>query len=332
MEDENGIELSLGLSCGGSAGKSKGKDGSSDLKTEEGDNSKSTTNVKHFLHLSIEKLDSNVPQRGDLGIQQQENFWTDLGKCSGKEVDVSTDTTLGNSSQFTRYQELWTANNNRSAEVVEDISDPHETGGKLWPEASHKRKMPFEEIKHQKKHESEVESADSQAVQVPHSSSEALAYEGKASELAKGVGNQHNTSEEVGTCSSSHVEDEAKGNNNVIFMPKEISDQQPVVEGFTHEGSAIRSGIASSLKFGGCGSYPDLPWVSATGPGPNGRTISGVTYKYGKNQIRVVCACHGSHMSSEEFIQHANSDAPNPENNTGLASFPGSNPATSTQS
>ncbi|KAL2533152.1 AFP2 [Abeliophyllum distichum] len=87
---------------------------------------------------------------------------------------------------------------------------------------------------------------------------------------------------------------------------------------------AIRPGIAADLKFGGCGSCPNLPWVSTTGSGPNGKTISGVTYKYSPTQIRIVCACHGSHMSPEEFVQHASEE--NPESGTGLPSFPSSAP------
>ncbi|OVA20275.1 Ninja [Macleaya cordata] len=131
---------------------------------------------------------------------------------------------------------------------------------------------------------------------LPHSSSQAL----PESELAKGSGKQQ--VREEGT-----------------------------VDGLRHEGSAIRPGVAPGFKFGGCGSYPDLPWVSTAGPNPDGRTISGVTYRY-DNQMRIVCACHGSHMSPEEFVLHASADQPNPESNAGLASFPDNSPAASAQS
>ncbi|KAI3910855.1 hypothetical protein MKW98_022542 [Papaver atlanticum] len=114
---------------------------------------------------------------------------------------------------------------------------------------------------------------------------------------------------------------------------KQQAREDSSVEHHRHEGSIIKSGMAPGLKFGGCGSYPDLPWVSTTGPSPNGRTISGVTYKYDKNQMRIVCACHGTHMSPEEFVLHASSsDKPNPDNNAGLASFPNNSPAASAKS
>ncbi|KAJ4958799.1 hypothetical protein NE237_025910 [Protea cynaroides] len=161
-----------------------------------------------------------------------------------------------------------------------------------------------------------------------HSSSEASPYGVLASESAKGSGKQH-TSGEGGAISSSQTEDLVKG-NRMIFRPKEASDQS-AVDGFPYEGSAIRPGIAAGLKFGGHGSYPDLPWVSTTGPGPNGRTISGVTYRYNKNQVRIVCACHGTRMTPEEFIQHASADQHNPENSTGFVSFPNGNPAASAE-
>ncbi|KAK9269754.1 hypothetical protein L1049_001532 [Liquidambar formosana] len=166
------------------------------------------------------------------------------------------------------------------------------------------------------------------AMQVPPpNSSEALLYDGRASELTKGDGKQHAVEEG----SSSQTEDDVKG-NNMIFKSKDASDQ-PTSEVFPYESLAIRPGITPGLKFGGCGSYPNLPWVSTTGRGPNGRTISGVPYNYNGNQIRIVCACHGSHMSPEEFVRHASEEhAANPDAGNGLASFPNSNPAASAQS
>ncbi|XBI89039.1 hypothetical protein VPH35_026918 [Triticum aestivum] len=82
----------------------------------------------------------------------------------------------------------------------------------------------------------------------------------------------------------------------------------------------------------GSGSYPDLPWVSTTGIGPNGRTISGVTYNFGKNEVKIVCACHGTHMTPEEFMRHASMDAMSQENNATMSAFPVRNQAASAQS
>lgn len=158
---------------------------------------------------------------------------------------------------------------------------------------------------------------------VPSGSPATLTY--STLDAMKGSGAKH-----AGEASTYQAESEGKG-NSIIFKPKETNSQH-VGEGFAQEGSAIRPGIAPNVKFGGCGSYPDLPWVSTTGSGPNGKTISGVTYKYNKDQIKIVCACHGSHMTPEEFVQHANADTPVLENNTGLGTLSSSNPAASAHS
>ncbi|KAL3625466.1 hypothetical protein CASFOL_030920 [Castilleja foliolosa] len=130
--------------------------------------------------------------------------------------------------------------------------------------------------------------------------------------------------------SSSHTE-----GNTATHQTKDSSDHPKAADSSPNEFPAIRPGIAADLKFGGCGSYPNLPWVSTTGQGPNGRTISGVTYKYSPTQIRIVCACHGTHMSPEEFVRHASAEDSNIID-VGAAltpsPLPGSNPSASAQS
>uniref|UniRef100_A0A803NT41 Ninja-family protein n=1 Tax=Cannabis sativa TaxID=3483 RepID=A0A803NT41_CANSA len=160
---------------------------------------------------------------------------------------------------------------------------------------------------------------------ISHNSSEAAQHEGRTSERPKGDIKQHTT--EGG--SSSQAED-GKGSSTNL-RGKDAPDRSSA-DGSTLEFSTIKPGIHADVKFGGSGSLPNLPWVSTTAPGPNGRTISGVTYKYNANQIRIVCACHGSHMSPEEFVRHASEDPGNSESGTGLTTFPNNNPAASAQS
>ncbi|XP_021741461.1 ninja-family protein mc410-like isoform X2 [Chenopodium quinoa] len=116
--------------------------------------------------------------------------------------------------------------------------------------------------------------------------------------------------------SSSQVEGDAKGRGS----------------SFPSEYPAIRPGIASEMNFGGSGSFPNLPWVSTTSPGPNGKTISGVTYKYNATQIKIVCACHGVHMSPEEFVRHATEEEQTPVTTPNLTSLRSTNPTTSAKS
>lgn len=161
---------------------------------------------------------------------------------------------------------------------------------------------------------------------ISHKPSESTQFDVRVVELGKSYRKQQ-VGEEG---SSSHTEGDLK-ENNAIHQVKDVSDQ-PRAESLPSEFPAIRPGITADLKFGGCGSYPNLPWVSTTGSGPNGRTISGVTYKYSPTQIKIVCACHGSHMSPDEFIQHASEENNSTDAGTGLTSISGSNPAASAQS
>ncbi|KAM7491939.1 hypothetical protein LguiA_034860 [Lonicera macranthoides] len=135
-------------------------------------------------------------------------------------------------------------------------------------------------------------------------------YDGRPLERAKGNG------------SSSQREDCVKRSSTIARATDGPNQASPV----------IRPGIAADVKFGGCGSFPNLPWVSTTGPGPNGRTISGVMYRYSATQLRIVCACHGSHLSPKEFILHASEEQASPGTCSGLPTIPTSNPATSAQS
>ncbi|XP_075509765.1 ninja-family protein mc410 isoform X1 [Primulina tabacum] len=160
---------------------------------------------------------------------------------------------------------------------------------------------------------------------IAHKTFESTQYDGRAIEHGKTNGKQHVRDEG----SISLAEGDLTG-NNITHHVKDTSD--PKAESFPSEYPAIRPGIAADLKFGGCGTYPNLPWVSTTDPSPNGRTISGVTYRYSPTQIRIVCACHGSHMSPEGFIRHASEENSTPESGTGLASLPNSNPAASAHS
>ncbi|KAH0664444.1 hypothetical protein KY290_029464 [Solanum tuberosum] len=49
-----------------------------------------------------------------------------------------------------------------------------------------------------------------------------------------------------------------------------------------------------------------MPCVSATGNGPNGKTINGLLCKYdNKMEINIVCVCHGKSFSPSQFVEHA---------------------------
>ncbi|KAL6534917.1 hypothetical protein OROGR_013592 [Orobanche gracilis] len=176
-------------------------------------------------------------------------------------------------------------------------------------------------------HDSQIDSQKLTQAVISHKLSESTRYDESAEEHGQSYLKQQLGEEG----SSSHTGD-PEGNTTYHHV-QDSSDQPRAAESNPCEFPTIRAGIAVGLKIGGCGSYPNLPWVSTTGQGPNGRTISGVTYKYSPTQLRIVCACHGSHMSPDEFVQHAAAEEKNTRDaGTGLALYPSSNPATSAQS
>ncbi|KAL6848651.1 hypothetical protein ACP4OV_021234 [Aristida adscensionis] len=159
-----------------------------------------------------------------------------------------------------------------------------------------------------------LETSSSWAFGAPPQALSSFTVKDKAEQTGTKQADDGKKPQEIGASSSAPLEEEKKTDR-----------------GFPLMGSAIRPGIAPNVKFGGSGSYPDLPWVSTTGTGPNGRTISGVTYKFGRNEVKIVCACHGTHMTPGEFIRHANADAPGQENSANLPAFPVGNQAASAE-
>ncbi|KAJ1393537.1 Jas TPL-binding domain [Sesbania bispinosa] len=421
MEDEHGLELSLGLSCGGSSVKPKSKDGSSsDTRTEEF--VRSGKMVDEFKNIFDDDPLVTVTRRTG-SSKPEENFFSDLSKA--KEEDTSLN--------------FWVADSNKPVQIEEDKQ----------LETRNKRKMTFDEMNHQKKHEADVyhadlhdkaktpqismaedgsadENKDVADCEAENSASRPVSRHGDGSKQFISASVSSDASKDVqGVADSSATDFNAEkrftgssekdfkhanltcgasfsvqqGNmmnapyqspvkeSNSIHTPspqisgvmpaatgkhtglqplwglvsrrqqlnlslagrvppvtgkaierskgdgrqrviEEGSSSQPkdmegssstnlrakeVLEQSRGEGSSIvfpiiKPGLAADVKFGGSGSCPNLPWVSTTGSGSNGRTISGVTYRYNTNQIKIVCACHGSHMTPEEFVRHANED------------------------
>lgn len=141
MEDENGIELSLGLSCGGLSAKSKAKNASStDLRIEEGDKgNKLADDFKNFLHPGNQKQDSSTGSQRSDSAKPKENFFNDLTKAN-VDADASVDL---------NGKGVWESSN-KSTEF--DSEKRAESGSK--------RRTFFEEINPQKKHERETHYTD----------------------------------------------------------------------------------------------------------------------------------------------------------------------------
>lgn len=137
MEEDNGLELSLGLSCGGSSAKSKGKSVcSSDVGTEESDRgSKIIDDFKNFLQGGNQRPDMGPGLLRSGSIKVKENFFNDLSRPH----------TDGDNSLNLKATGIWVMKNESPVDIQEEKQ----------AEVGNKRKMLFEEINCQKKHEGE---------------------------------------------------------------------------------------------------------------------------------------------------------------------------------
>lgn len=81
----------------------------------------------------------------------------------------------------------------------------------------------------------------------------------------------------------------------------EIAGPCPLKETKTDIGKPPKPQLQSQNSL----TLPQMPLVSTTGNGPNGKTINGFLYRYTKSEVSIVCVCHGSTFSPAEFVQHA---------------------------
>ncbi|KAF3534366.1 hypothetical protein DY000_02043706 [Brassica cretica] len=51
--------------------------------------------------------------------------------------------------------------------------------------------------------------------------------------------------------------------------------------------------------------FAQMPCVTSTGNGPEGKTVKGFLHRYTKSEISIICVCHGTSFSPAEFIIHA---------------------------
>ncbi|KAG2242009.1 hypothetical protein Bca52824_096147 [Brassica carinata] len=374
MDDDNGLELSLGLSCGGSA---KGNAGSSSEKhiVQGGDRSaKVIDDFKNFLHPTSQRPPepSSGSQRSDSGQQRPpQNFFNDLSKAPTADAEASTkplwvedDTTrqeAGNKRKFgfpgmndekkkekdlsadptkkTKASHVSNATDEGSTAENEDVAESVVGGGGSSSNLAKEVARPtadanvVDNLAGQRKN-SHVGSGAEEFTTVRNMSYTkpftGLSYSFPAKEsgqhaagtsLTQPTANAGNNlpryvrilTEATAKCEGKQpVAEEGSSEDASEQPPGDNNNNNNISNAFSFDFSAIKPGMAADVKFGGSGARPNLPWVSTTGSGPHGRTISGVTYRYNANQIKIVCACHGSHMSPEEFVRHASEEYVSP--------------------
>ncbi|XP_010540975.1 PREDICTED: AFP homolog 2-like isoform X2 [Tarenaya hassleriana] len=357
MEDNNGLELSLGLSCGGLSGKNKGNNSgnaSDNHKVEGGDisiSSKVIDDLKKFLQSNSQRQDPSSCSRRSDSDKSPQNFFTDLSKAPTADAEASakpfsaedeTQKEAGNKRKFLSLEkknekdvppidlrekkmktshisiatdEGSTAENEDVAESEIGTSDASKKIGQ-WKTGSVPLPLHPIDVPNSPSPLQAKDSGNATSVGQPASSGNLpIVFEYSTVQLP--------TLDKDGvTPSRPPYPDRGMPNSGSSNQAKEAKggarDGNGDETSFPFEFSAIKLGIEAGVKFGGSGSLPNLPWVSTTGSGPHGRTISGVTYRYNPNQIKIVCACHGHHLSPEEFVRHASEELVNPESSIGL--------------
>ncbi|KAL2546648.1 Ninja-family protein AFP1 [Forsythia ovata] len=129
--------------------------------------------------------------------------------------------------------------------------------------------------------------------------------QGKGNYLG-GSGGMQKSMESKGGSSSSMSELESKtfgvSSSGGELSPGSI---QSVREGINQDGGS--SGVVRNRgKEIGTNTVEDMPCVFTKGDGPNGRRVDGILYKYGKGEeVRIMCVCHGTFLSPAQFVEHA---------------------------
>lgn len=103
--------------------------------------------------------------------------------------------------------------------------------------------------------------------------------------------------------------------NEPVDIPGAITDGKSIKLGETKLENQPKKVKVSNGRFqdNGMDVMKQMPSVTTTGDGPNGKRIEGFLYRYTKGQVSIVCVCHGSFLSPAEFVKHAGGkDVENP--------------------
>lgn len=101
-----------------------------------------------------------------------------------------------------------------------------------------------------------------------------------------------------------------KHENGSMAFKKPVGKEIPLPPKFAntkHENRAKKTTLPDycSLKGDVMEILRQMPSVTTTGDGPNGKRIEGFLYKYRSGEVCIVCVCHGSFLTPKEFVMHA---------------------------
>lgn len=95
-----------------------------------------------------------------------------------------------------------------------------------------------------------------------------------------------------------------------MFIPKTTVKEIPLLSKstntkFKNQPKKLNIPNYCSLKGDVMEKLRQMPTVTTTGDGPNGKRIEGFLYKYRSGEVCIVCVCHGNFLTPKEFVIHA---------------------------
>ncbi|KAK7388863.1 hypothetical protein VNO78_23690 [Psophocarpus tetragonolobus] len=88
-----------------------------------------------------------------------------------------------------------------------------------------------------------------------------------------------------------------KAMEEMTLWPSEITECERQAKRLKHVNSYHKSDAMDIMR--------QMPSVATTGDSRTGKRIEGLLYKYKRDQVCIVCVCHGSFLSPTEFVMHA---------------------------
>ncbi|CAH8356348.1 unnamed protein product [Eruca vesicaria subsp. sativa] len=268
-------------------------------------------------------------------VLESSSMATKLGKEEDAEVELELCLSLGGPFKKSQPLEFCMDRKPNAVRCVDDI-DVDLNGGKTNHEINATRRKEREEKEQQRSGgEGECKRIRTECKEVTNGVEFGLSFSGLCNGFGSGQYKENSKATTNGSpiCSSSDVSDPSSSShqeggscelginsgqtkpvkspvNNITTgstnSPKgavEVETQQgskPVTKETRKKPPKPRpSGNGNMLPFA------QMPCVTSTGNGPEGKTVNGFLHRYTKSEISIICVCHGTSFSPAEFIVHA---------------------------
>ncbi|KAJ8559387.1 hypothetical protein K7X08_003445 [Anisodus acutangulus] len=308
-EDENGIELSLGLSIGGSYSNKKMNCNSDDKMLIEWQRSQ-----KRAIHREIMENEELVSKQA---VRRKWEIGTVGNGCGTYEAAKSLNLSLNQDSYVNNQNvavALW-ARNARKRELMKKNC----RGFRLYNENMSYNQCGSSESeenlsgKSSFKNYNALSNGSMERCSSTISECQSSSSKGRSSS-DNGQGVQPSTSDRKDSqfklLTSSNVIPIKEEQDQTVERRTQLgAKMDPYADSIHNPASTNQANVGPFSSIKNCGMVPLLSrmlCVSTTGNGPNGKTINGFLCKYNiKTDISIVCVCHGNSFTPSEFVEHA---------------------------